>query len=114
MRKVSPAVARAVEVRPNLCQRRQVFHDHECQGRITWEHALTYAGRQVDEAFAIVKICAWAHDVDEFQDGHNLDKEKNMYIALSQATDEDMARYPRAGWILRRQWLARKFGKRLL
>lgn len=113
MRPISAPVKREVEARKNLCQRRLVFRDHECQGRITWEHALTFAGRQVDAAFAIVKICAWAHDVDEFQDGGNLDKEKNQYIALMQASEADMQTYSKAGWPARLAFLAKKFAPQL-
>ena len=114
MRPVSPKVREAVLARKEICQRRALLHDHDCQGRLTWEHTLTYAGRQVDEAFAIVKICAWAHDVDEFQDGGNLNKEKNQLCALMQATEQDFARYPRAGWSARLAYLTGKYlGKTL-
>lgn len=32
----------------------------ECSGRITWEHAVIYAGRQVNERWAIVPLCLYA------------------------------------------------------
>lgn len=113
MRPISASVKREVLARPDICQRRQVFHDHDCQGRMTLEHALIYAGRQVDAPFAIIKLCAWAHDVDQFQDGGNLDKEKNEYIALSQATKEDFAFYAKSRWVMRLTYLRTKFKKQL-
>lgn len=109
MRPISAPVKRLLDARPDVCQRRLVFRDHDCQGRLTREHALIYGGRQVDEGFAIIKICAWAHDVDEFQDAGNCDKEKNVYIALSQATEDDFNRYPKADWRRRLEYLQGKF-----
>lgn len=110
---ISPAVQRKLDERPNLCQRRLVFRDHECQGRITQEHALYYAGSRIDHECAIIKLCAWAHDVDEFQDGHNLDKAKNEYIALAQATQEFFDLYPRGNWQQRRGYLTTRFAAAL-
>jgi hypothetical protein len=43
--------------------------NHECQGQITWEHALTYAGRQIQERFAIIPLCEFHHSVSQFRDG---------------------------------------------
>ena len=71
------------------CSRKEVFNDHECQGRIRLEHSLIYGGRQIQERWAIVPLCEFAHSVDNFQDGGILNKEKNLYIALSRATIED-------------------------
>ncbi len=92
-----------------ICMRAKVFKDHVCRGRITREHALIYAGKQIQEKWAIVPICAWAHDVDEFQDGHNLDKEKNEYLALMRATPEDLAKYPRKDWQQLKRYYEQKF-----
>lgn len=98
MRAVSDRVRVKLEAMPNICYRRLVFRDHECQGRLTWEHAFTYGGPQIDEPWAIIKICAWAHDVDQFQDGGNLNKSKNQFIALELATEDDFAKYPKKNW----------------
>lgn len=83
---------------PMTCMRKQVFNDHECQGRITLEHVWIYAGKQINEVWAIIKLCSWAHDVNEFQDGGNLDKQKNEYISLLIANDGDTQKYPRKNW----------------
>lgn len=95
MRKISKAVKEKVLERPNICQR----HNHKCAGRITWEHALTYAGRQIDEAWAIVKLCEFHHAVNTYQDSGDLNKQENQRIALNQATDEELMKYPKADFI---------------
>lgn len=69
-----------------------------CAGRITLEHALIYAGRQINEKWAIIPLCARHHAVDQFQDGGVLDKRENQRIAVSRATPEELAKYPRINW----------------
>lgn len=69
-----------------------------CSGRITWEHALTYAGRQIQERFAIIPLCAFHHSVDQFQDGGGMNKRINVEIAMSRATEADRDKYPLLPW----------------
>ncbi len=82
------------------CMRNVLFNDHRCAadpmtGRLLeWEHALTWAGRQLQEKFAIISICWWAHR------GPGLDKRKNRIVAISRATDEDLEKYPNQEWLL--------------
>lgn len=92
------------------CMRNDYFLDHRCQGRLTLEHALIHAGKQINEKWAIISICAWSHDVDEWQDAGNIDKRKNEYIALMRATEEDLAKYPSDDWEQKRKYLVGKFG----
>lgn len=61
---------------------------HRCEGRITWDHSVTFAGRQVQARWAITPLCARAHSVDAFQDGGDLNKKINLWIALNRASDE--------------------------
>ena len=56
-----------------------------CEGRITWEHALIYGGSQIDEAWAILGICEFHHAVNRHQDGKGMNKEKHEWLALRQA-----------------------------
>lgn len=72
------------------CSRKAVFNDHVCKGRITMEHALIFAGRQMDMVQAIIPLCAYSHGVDEFQDSGILNKEKNEYIALSRMSEKQI------------------------
>lgn len=59
-----------------------------CSGRITKEHAIIYAGKSLQEDWAILNICAYHHEVDRFQDGGGMNKEKHVWIALNRAPDE--------------------------
>jgi len=72
----------------------------DCKGRITWEHVFIYAGRQINEKWNIIPLCAYHHSVDEFQDGDGLNKRINEYIAISRATPEDLAKYPKRNWLI--------------
>lgn len=72
------------------CARKVVFDDHECQGRITFEHVIIFAGRQLNRKFAIIPLCEFAHSVGQFQNVGILDKEINLYIAINRATDEEL------------------------
>jgi hypothetical protein len=64
----------------------------ECAGRITWEHALTYAGRQIQKRFAIIPLCVFHHL------GEGLDKRWNVDCAMSRATEEDKKEFPILPW----------------
>ena len=91
--------------------RKEIFNDHVCLGRITLEHAFIYAGKQINEKWAIMSLCAWGHDVDQFQDGGNLDKEKNQYCCIIRATEEDLKKYPRTDWEQLKKYLFNKYGE---
>ena len=67
------------------CARKDMF----CQGRTTWEHALTWQGRALQERFAIIPLCEQHHL------GLLLDKRKNREIALRRMTEDDKIKYPR-------------------
>ena len=62
-------------------------HEGNCQGRLTKEHAFIYAGKQLQEEWAILDICAFHHGVDRFQDGGDLNKEVHLWIALNRAPE---------------------------
>lgn len=90
MRKISPKVLKQVLDRkvPGDCERSL---EGNCEGRRpTLEHAIIYAGRQLDESWAIIKLCAKHHGVDEWQDSRYLIKEINQLIALNYATDKEL------------------------
>ena len=63
-----------------------------CQGRITFEHAMLHAGRQVNEQWAIVPLCASHHLTDAYE------RPYGQWVALNRATDADLAKYPRNDW----------------
>lgn len=95
MRKISPQVKEALLAEPDVCARRK---EGGCAGRITWEHALIYGGKQIDETWAIIKLCARHHSVDQYQDCGLLNKKKNIKIALNRATDEELKKYSKADY----------------
>lgn len=88
------------------------IYGHVCGGRITMEHALIYAGKQIQEKWAIVPICARGQEVDHYQDAHTMNKEMNQWVALNQGTEDDFKRFPRAfpSYYEQRQRLNRKYG----
>jgi hypothetical protein len=66
--------------------------NEDCAGRITWEHAIMYAGKQVQERWAIIPLCYHHHL------GEGLVKSVNILLAMSRATKEDKLKYPRLKW----------------
>ena len=92
------------------CFRYLALRDHECEGRITLEHAILYAGRQVNEAWAVVPICAKAHSVDAWQDTGILDKRINEWIAINRMKKEDEVKYGRVDWQQKRRYLNGVYG----
>jgi hypothetical protein len=70
-----------------ICSRSK---DGGCAGKITWEHVFIFAGRQINERWAIIPLCEKHHAVNTYQDRGDLDKEKNEWIALNRATDEEL------------------------
>lgn len=71
-----------------------------CSGRLTKEHAFIYAGKQIQELWAVIDLC-WYHHL-----GAGMNKNINEKIALSKATDEDLAKYPKKDW----QQLKKRYG----
>jgi hypothetical protein len=110
MRRISSKTRKALLEEPDVCARKA---DGHCSGRLTWEHTLIFAGRQLDEPWAIIKLCAYHHAVDEYQDGGDLQKEKNVWLALNRATDEQLKAISKAkDYIRERERLNKIYGKR--
>lgn len=97
MRVISPRVRKQIDADPEYgaCMLR-AHPAHVCGGRITMEHALIHAGRQVDEKFAIIACCARGQEVDQFQDAHTMNKDMNRWVALNRATTEELASISKA------------------
>jgi hypothetical protein len=91
-----------------VCARRNQY----CDGRITLEHAIIYAGRQVNEKWAIIPLCEYHHSVNKHQDGGGLDKRWNEWLAIGRMTEEDKKKYPREKWDQKYQFLNKKYGIR--
>ena len=66
-----------------------------CSGRIQWHHPWIYAGKQINEPWAIVGACEGHHD--EVTKDRAI-KQAFETDSLMRATDEDLAKYPRKDW----------------
>ena len=109
MRPISPKVKEALKKEPEICA---LIEDGCCGGRITYEHTLIFAGKQIDEVWAIIKICEYHHDVNTYQGNGDLNKEKNVWVALNRATDTELLKYSKAiDYIVMRKRLNKKYGK---
>ena len=99
MRKISDKVNRVWESDPfnKMCVYRYRTDATPCAGRITREHALIYAGKQMDEPYAIIPVCAKHHGVDEYQGRGVEDKRYHEFVAITRGLP-DIERYGRRDW----------------
>jgi len=74
---------------------------------VSLEHSIIYAGRQVNEIWAIVPL---RRDLNTSHPPTEV-KEKCTLIALSRATEEDFDKYPRAKerWKQKLKYLKQKY-----
>lgn len=87
-------------------------HEGTCKGRVTFEHAWIYAGKQIQEKWAVIPLCEYHHDVLRYQDSGNLIKELNQYYALRRANlAEVRLAYPKKDWIQIWSYLEGKYSK---
>lgn len=84
------------------CER---WRDGCCSGRLTKEHVWLYAGKQIQELWAIIDLC-WYHHL-----GDGLDKLFNEWISINRMTKIDEAKYPRKNWSQLRIYLNNKYRK---
>jgi|SRR5882757_5610643 len=78
-----------------------------CKGRIEWHHVFIYAGRQINEPWAIIPLCKHHHDLvsssSEF-------KEQCELISLKRASSSDFAKYPKRDWHYIKNYLTQVYG----
>ncbi len=80
----------------------RAYPGHVCGGRRnTREHAFIFAGKQIDEPWAIISCCAKGQEVDGYQDAHTMDKNLNRWVALNRATDEELIKYSKVVNLIR-------------
>lgn len=83
----------------------------ECEGRITWEHAIIFAARQLNLLWAIVPLCERHHGVGRWMDAGTLDKNRNVWVALNRATEEELRAVSKAkDWLRERARLNAIYG----
>lgn len=66
-----------------------------CEPKIDWDHVWIYAGRQINETWAIVGVCTRHHYK---KNGNRLLNDSIMRASLRLASPEDLAKYPRKNW----------------
>lgn len=83
-----------------------------CSGNLSFEEALIYGGRQVKELWAIIALCHRHHGIGIWADrGSLLDKRKNEWLALNQATDAELLKYSKVlNYIERRAYFNKLYG----
>ena len=103
---IPPAVRTRLIVDPfmKICVRKTHDPTHVCAGRITFEHALIYQGRQLQEWWSIIPLCELAHL------GSDLVKSFNVWVALSRAPAGAFLAYPRSTWGQEKKWLEKRYG----
>lgn len=66
--------------------------DETCKGRIEFHHNLIFAGKQVNEKWAILPVCHSHHEIEKHKEiGHRLDK-----IMFKMVSDEELKPYCKA------------------
>lgn len=87
------------------------LHGHACAGRITFEHAIIVAGKQVQAKWAVIPLCEKAHNCGRFQDCGDFNKHINEWIALSRATIDELRAISKAfDYVRYLNYLNEKYG----
>lgn len=83
--------------------------------KIDWHHAWLYAGKQINEKWAIMPVWNRKHNFNGDTDSvHNCNetKEKVKLMSLLRADLDDLAkRYPKKNWSQELEYLNNKFNK---
>ncbi len=74
-------------------------------GSVSWEHCWVYAGKQINEAWAIVPL---RRDLNNSHPPKDI-KERCQLISLERATKEDLAKYPKKNWDQIYKFLSKKY-----
>ena len=70
---------------------------------VSWEHCWTYAGKQINEPWAIVPL---RRDLNVNMEGKV--KDFCRLASLNRATPEDLAKYPKVDWVQIKKYLISK------
>ena len=86
-----------------------IYNNADCKGRVEWEHAWDYGGKQIQEAWAIIPCCTYHHR------GAGLDKDFNHFMSLLKARElassgvDVFYKYPKKNWPQLWQFLSKKY-----
>ncbi len=67
----------------------------ECEGRIEWQHAMTYAGKRVNELYTIVPLCHF-HHLHQAEFRREQEMVMRFRIKHFHAEDDFAAKYPKS------------------
>lgn len=82
-----------------------------CDGSITWEHAIYFAGKKLQLRWAIVPCCEKHHGVNTYLDGGTALKEIRVWVALNRATPEELKAISKStNYFREKQRLNNKYG----
>ena len=71
---------------------------------VSWEHCWIYAGRQINEKWAIIPL-----RLDLNVNMERLVKDWCQFVSLNRATEEDLKKYPRKDWKQIKKYLFKKY-----
>src|SRR4051812_31540430 len=89
MGKIPPKLKREILADPYYKHCARAF-ERDCEGRITFEHAIIFGGKQLNERFAILPLCEYHHAVGQHQEDGDLKKEINVWMVLNRASEEEL------------------------
>lgn len=79
-----------------------------CQNIPEWEHSWIYAGKQINEWWAIVPMCTKHHRIDMFfywDDVKYNAKDYGRWVSLMRAGSEPYKKYPKKDWDQQKKYL---------
>lgn len=79
--------------------------DTNCAGKIDFHHNLIYAGRRVNEPFAILPVCSFHHAKADTREV----REKLNWAMVNRMSEADIAKYSRFNWAQLISYLKSKF-----
>jgi hypothetical protein len=110
MRQISQKNRKIISSDPfyTICVRK---NEGNCHGKITIDHTIIFAGRQLDKIWALLPVCEFHHAVNQHMDNGNLNREKHIQIALNRASEEELKEISKAtDYIRLRSYLNQKYG----
>lgn len=75
---------------------------------IEWNHALIYSGKQIDEWYAIVPLCASCHR-GEFGTIRKEIKDYCSWLAITRGLPDLIKDYPRRDWLFEKNFYTKQF-----
>lgn len=88
----------------SVLPRMKICHNCGSIKNIEWNHALIYAGKQINELFAIIALCSYCHRGNNGTIFKNA-KDKCELFAIENGLGVLKVKYPRQNWEQRLKYL---------